>query len=75
MPKFPEEVIRQTWYQADGKCEKCKKHLLLASRGTEGKYGWEAHHRISLASYGSNTMSNCEILCQECHKNTRTYGG
>ena len=36
--------------------------------------GWEAHHKTAAASGGSDTLSNCEILCIPCHKNTRTYG-
>jgi len=23
---------------------------------------------------GADSLSNCEILCQKCHKNTQSYG-
>jgi 5-methylcytosine-specific restriction endonuclease McrA len=36
--------------------------------------GWEAHHKVAVATVGSDSLSNCEILCIKCHKNTRTYG-
>ena len=72
---FSEKTVQEAWRKANERCERCKKALLWSSRGTEGKYGWESHHRISLASSGSNTVSNCQILCQDCHKKTRSYGG
>lgn len=78
---FSEETIRQAWDRANGKCEctrticghsgRCNKELRWESRGSESEYGWEAHH---IDSNGPNTLSNCEILCQECHKNTQSYG-
>ncbi len=78
---FSEEVVRQAWNRSDGKCEcrrnicghngRCNKELLWSSRGSESKYGWEAHHIIA---GGSDNLSNCEILCVECHKNTFSYG-
>lgn len=79
---FSEETVRQAWNRAGGKCEcrrtncghggRCNKELLLGSRGTESNYGWEAHHEDS---NGDNSLTNCEILCQKCHKNTQSYGG
>lgn len=79
---FSEETVRQAFNNAGGKCEctrgncdhsgRCNKELHWDSRGSEGQYGWEAHH---INSEGSDSLSNCEILCQECHKNTQTYGG
>lgn len=69
---FSEETVRQAWSRAKGKCERCDRSLLSSSRGKESEYGWEAHH---INSNGPDSLSNCEILCQECHKNTRSYGG
>lgn len=78
---FPESVVRDAWNRSGGKCEckrknhghigRCSKTLRWASRGTEGAYGWEAHH---IVAGGPDTLSNCEILCQPCHKKTQTYG-
>ncbi|MCD6296559.1 MAG: HNH endonuclease [Deltaproteobacteria bacterium] len=79
---FSESVVKQAWDRSGGRCEctrstcghysRCNKELLWASRGVESSYGWEAHH---ITAGGPDTVSNCEILCQSCHKNTRTYGG
>ena len=79
---FPEDVVKNAWQRAGEKCEcrrsicnhggRCNKILLWDSRGKESEYGWEAHH---INSDGPDTLSNCEILCQDCHKNTRSYGG
>ncbi len=75
MDQFPIEVVRQAWHRVGGKCERCSGPLFWASRGTEGIYSWEAHHRIAFTSGGTSTLYNCEILCQECHKKTQSYGG
>lgn len=79
---FPEDVVKRAWIRADGRCEckrtvcghsgRCSKLLKWESRGAESEYGWEAHH---VNSNGPDTFDNCEILCQPCHKNTRSYGG
>lgn len=82
---FPNSVIQQAWQGAGGKCE-CKrttcghvgkhnKALSQSSQGMNSDLGWEAHHITSVAAGGSDTLSNCEILCMACHKKTRTYGG
>ena len=81
MAKFPENVIRQAWNRSGGRCEcrrstcghsgRCNKKLLWGSHGVESEYGWETHH---IDSNGPDVLSNCEILCQECHKNTQSFG-
>jgi len=82
---FSEEVVRQAWQRAGGKCEcprstcrhsgRCGKQLIWSERGKETAGGWEAYHRVSIDKGGSDALSNCEILCQVCHKNTKSYGG
>jgi len=79
---FSEDVVRQAWNRANGHCEcmrsscghsgRCNKALVWEQRGKETPNGWEAHH---ISAGGSDTLSNCEILCQSCHKNTPSYGG
>jgi len=76
---FSEDVAIQAWRKAGGKCEctrslhnhpygRCNKDLALENRGREtGRGCWEAHHRNS---NGGDTVSNCEILCWDCHKMT-----
>lgn len=79
---FPESVVKQAFQRAGGTCEckrmshrhgaRCTARLEWGRRGYDGPGGWEAHH---IDSNGPATLSNCEILCQPCHKATRTYGG
>jgi len=78
---FPDEIVRQAFIRANGRCEcersscnhqgQCNKSLIFSDRGRETPSGWEAHHRWA---GGPPTLSNCEILCTSCHKNTRSYG-
>ena len=82
--RFPDTVVQQAWKRAGGKCEcervSCHNHssiphgkqLTWGARGNDNHYGgWEAHHKNSS---GPAIVSNCEILCIPCHKNTGTYG-
>ena len=81
---FTLSVIESAWRRARDKCEckrsthqhsygRCNKQLVWANRGKEGSRGcWEAHHKTAGAP---DTLSNCEILCCDCHKKTRSYGG
>lgn len=80
---FPDSVVDAAWGRSGGKCECerpshnhsllfCRKQLSKASRGYETNMGWEAHH---VNANGDPVLSNCEILCQDCHKATRSYGG
>ena len=83
---FSDSTVAAAWRRAGGKCEcgrstcghsyfRCNQRLDWYARGLDNHPGgWEAHHRVAVASGGSDTLSNCEILCIPCHKNTRTYG-
>jgi len=78
---FSDDVVRQAWTRANGRCEcerrvcshsgRCSRPLVWEQRGKDTSNGWEAHH---IVANGPDTLSNCEILCQPCHKNTYTYG-
>ncbi len=49
----------------------CDRKLYLANRGRLKCPGcWEANHRTRVASGGKDTVSNCEILCWDCHRAT-----
>jgi len=74
---FPDSVVDAAWIRAGGKCE-CRRvghvhsiphgsSLTRANRGREGRGAWEAHHRVR---GGPDTLSNCEILCWDCHSRT-----
>lgn len=83
---FSDKVIADAWQRSGGKCEcgrvtcghgrsRCNRQLSRDARGVDDvPGGWEAHHRTAVAAGGSDTLSNCEILCIACHKKTRTYG-
>lgn len=81
---FPESIVKKAWERAGGKCEcrrktcghsgRCNKQLVWDNRGEGPRGAWEAHHITAVASGGDDTLSNCEILCLECHKNTGSYG-
>jgi len=75
---FPESVVEAAWRRAGGRCEcrrrshnhsyvRCNKQLVWDNRGREGRGKWEAHHRNRT---GGDTLSNCEILCWDCHTAT-----
>ena len=71
---FSEYVKIQAWKRANGRCEKCNKQLVWANHNEGERGAWEAHHKTSVAVGGQDVLSNCKILCLECHKNTVTYG-
>lgn len=75
---FPQDVVETAFYRAKKCCEcrrkehdhsysRCNKELVWENRGREGKGCWEAHH---INSNGGDTLSNCEILCWDCHSQT-----
>ena len=83
---FPLSVVEAAWRRSGGRCEcqrsscghgywRCGKQLDWSARGNDYAYGgWEAHHKTAAAVGGPDTLSNCEILCISCHKNTGSYG-
>lgn len=83
---FSNEVVLTAWQRAGGRCEcgrsgcghgpwHCGKVLNWNARGNDYAYdGWEAHHKVAVMHGGSDTLSNCQILCIPCHKNTPSYG-
>ncbi|MBA7545837.1 hypothetical protein ES705_38215 [subsurface metagenome] len=78
---FSESVIDQAWKRSGGACECrrtshdhgsiCKKNLIKSNRGRDGYGCWEAHH---INANGGDGLSNCEILCWDCHKKTGSFG-
>lgn len=75
MSSFLGDITEKVWQRANGKCENCGRILHWLDRGKETEFGWELHHITPLSLGGSNTLSNCKILCQPCHKATPSYGG
>jgi len=78
MGQFPEDVVRQAWTRAGGRCEcqgashlygRCNRELVWENRGREtGTGAWEAHHIVSQETGGAPILSNCEILCWDCYR-------
>jgi len=82
---FSDQTVASAFTRAGGKCEcdrtgcghgrRCNKMLDWRQRGNDyATGGWEAHHKTAVGVGGNDSLSNCEILCIECHVNTRTYG-
>lgn len=72
---FSENVKLEAFKKAKGRCEECGKQLVWDNH-LEGERGaWEAHHITAIsAKTGTDTLSNCRVLCLDCHKKTETYG-
>jgi hypothetical protein len=75
---FPEEMVKQAFQRVGGQCEctrrthahfyiPCGRPLVWENRGRVGEGGWEVHQ---ITSYGSDVLSNCEILCWGCYEKT-----
>ena len=76
---FQDSVVDQAWARSGGRCEctrkdhghsgRCGHELQKDRRGAEPSYWWEAHKKVT---GGDETLDNCEILCQDCFKQTKT---
>jgi len=72
MADFSEDTKADALARAGGQCE-CERtghdnHLgRCTSRGP-----FQYHHRTAEASGGDNSLSNCEVLCERCHKQIPT---
>jgi len=50
---------------------RCNKELVWEQKRREtGRGAWEAHHIASQEIGGESILSNCEILCRDCHSRT-----
>lgn len=68
MADFPDATKTTALSLAGSKCERCK--VSVTGTGTDTHY----HHKVSELAGGSNGLSNCEVLCIKCHKDTASYG-
>lgn len=75
---FSEEVKDQAYRRSGGQCECTRSHYphwgarcptRLARQGA-----WEAHHKTAVSVGGHDGLSNCEVLCIPCHRQTDSYG-
>lgn len=74
-----EDVRHSVYVRSGGRCE-CSRSTCKHPRVTGGtrctrtfteKGNWELHRVNSNLEY---TLSNCEALCVDCHKQTASYG-
>lgn len=81
---FPQRVIEEAFVRSGGRCECHREHPGRTEAPHHGarcprtftRYGggFEAHHITAESAGGSDTLSNCEILCTTCHQLTQSYG-
>lgn len=72
---FSEETKEKAFARAGYRCE-CERpshtgHTGRCAKSTTKSTG-ECHHKTAVASGGSDTLSNCEVVCKECHDLIRT---
>ena len=61
------DVVAESLYRANGKCEKCRKPAPFL-RKTDGTPYLEVHHKIMLADGGEDTLDNVLAICANCHR-------
>lgn len=64
-PDYPDDwdsTRKQVYSRAGNRCERC---------GSSGQL--HAHHTVSLSKGGSNSLSNLECLCEDCHSNAHPH--
>ncbi len=65
---FSEQTKEEALKRAGGRCE-CERgsHSSHIAR-CHSSYKLEFHHKTAVASGGSDALSNCEVLCHDCHQ-------
>ena len=71
---FSQGIIAQALLRAGNRCE-CKRTGHSHIGRCSSTRNLQAHHIVAVSSGGRDILSNCEILCFTCHKQTQTYGG
>lgn len=56
---FSEKQQNQAYINQGKKCDKCGKPFDIK--------GLEAHHKIAFGDGGETTITNCQMLCHDCH--------
>lgn len=72
---FSFSVKYDAWVRSGKRCEceriLCTNHIGRCKVQLNSSSDAEYHHKDR---YGPATLSNCEVLCPECHRQTRSYG-
>lgn len=73
---FSESTKDLAFKRSGGRCE-CERE----SHGHTGRcptrvtrHGAQYHHKHAESLGGSDSLSNCEVLCVRCHKQTQSWG-
>jgi len=85
---FARETVMRAWLRAGSRCEcrrmahghagRCNRQLVWSNRGRDTRDAWEVDTR---GNRSDSSLSNCEILCRECHmrlhstSNFRSHAG
>ena len=68
---FQKKLIEELWDMTRGSCMICGKKLFWKNRGKRGARGaWKVGPICSHSTKGY-VLSNCEIDCLECYRQTR----
>jgi len=73
---FPECVKDDAYKRSGGQCECARQHTGATDAPHHGgrcptkvtRHGAEYHHLVSEEAGGSDTLSNCQVLCVTCHR-------
>jgi len=80
---FTESTKDTAYKRSGGRCECTRQHSGRTDAPHHGgrcfitfprNGNWQAHHKTAVSAGGSDSLSNCEVLCTKCHELTRTYG-
>ena len=63
---FSDTTKAAAFAYAGYKCQRCGKSLTMHTA--------RFHHKTSVRAGGSDGLANCEVLCQDCHEETQSYG-
>jgi 5-methylcytosine-specific restriction endonuclease McrA len=75
---FLDTTKDQAFARSGGQCE-CKR-LLHGHGGSlrcpikPTRWSAEYHHLTAVSAGGNDGLSNCQVLCHECHVGTDSYG-
>jgi 5-methylcytosine-specific restriction endonuclease McrA len=61
--EFTDKTKLQAFTRANGRCEKCTRKV-----GAGQKLRAEYDHIQACVFEGENSLDNCRLLCEECHK-------
>jgi len=73
---FPQSVKDDAYRRSGGRCE-CRRashsHISRCSTTLTPRSA-EYHHITAQSADGHDGLSNCEVLCVQCHRGTASYG-